>query len=246
MSTETTEFSYDTLKRFCEEACQTRASQIECRDRRTSEVHLFHAEGGIHQFVRSELRRSGHPRHRRREGVADGVSVEFAISTTRATRKTCIPSRTFARKGRAVRTLPEFKTADPRHQQLHQVADLTKKMKGRPFPGDVIEEADRRAGVKLPQPQFEARPDQKLGNGEVAGIVGRRGVRQARHYFQENPKDARLIIDKAVDASAPAMRPAAPRSLSAARCPFGQRAARQAGRLPEQGPGGFRTVHRGR
>ena len=49
---ETTEFSYDTLKkRFEELAYLNKGLQIECRDERTSEVHLFHAEGGIHQFV---------------------------------------------------------------------------------------------------------------------------------------------------------------------------------------------------
>ena len=41
---ETTEFSYDTLKkRFEELAYLNKGLQIECRDERTSEVHLFHA-----------------------------------------------------------------------------------------------------------------------------------------------------------------------------------------------------------
>ena len=55
--------------------------------------------------------------------------------------------------------------------------------------------------VKLPQPQFEGQPKTKLGNSEVAGIVGGVVYGKLDTYFQENPKDARLIIDKAVDAS---------------------------------------------
>ena len=45
--------SYETLKkRFEELAYLNKGLQIECRDERTGEVHLFHAEGGIHQFVK--------------------------------------------------------------------------------------------------------------------------------------------------------------------------------------------------
>ena len=54
--------------------------QIECRDERTSEVIWFHAEGGIHQFVK-DLNSGEVGIHAivDGEGVADGVSVEFAI-----------------------------------------------------------------------------------------------------------------------------------------------------------------------
>ena len=50
---ETTEYSYETLKRRFEElAYLNKGLEIHCTDERTSETHLFKAEGGIHQFVK--------------------------------------------------------------------------------------------------------------------------------------------------------------------------------------------------
>jgi DNA gyrase subunit B len=55
--------------------------------------------------------------------------------------------------------------------------------------------------VKLPEPQFEGQTKTKLGNSELSGIVAGIIYERLNTHFEENPKDARLIIDKAADAA---------------------------------------------
>ena len=80
--------------------------------------------------------------------------------------------------------------------------DLTKKLKGTALSGDDVREGLTAViSVKLPQPQFEGQTKTKLGNSEVAGMVAGMVYDRLTVYFEENPKDIRLIIDKAVDAA---------------------------------------------
>ena len=203
---ETTEFSYDTLKkRFEELAYLNKGLQIECRDERTSEVHLFHAEGGIHQFVK-DLNSGEVGIHSivDGEGVADGVSVEFAIQYNAGYKENMYTFANNIRTKEGGTHLAGFKTALTRaiNNYIKSQPDLTKKMKGQALSGDDVREGLTAVlSVKLPQPQFEGQTKTKLGNSEVAGIVGGVVYGKLDTYFQENPKDARLIIDKAVDAS---------------------------------------------
>ena len=203
---ETTEFSYDTLKkRFEELAYLNKGLQIECRDERTSEVHLFHAEGGIHQFVK-DLNSGEVGIHSivDGEGMADGVSVEFAIQYNAGYKENMYTFANNIRTKEGGTHLAGFKTALTRaiNNYIKSQPDLTKKMKGQALSGDDVREGLTAVlSVKLPQPQFEGQTKTKLGNSEVAGIVGGVVYGKLDTYFQENPKDARLIIDKAVDAS---------------------------------------------
>jgi|UniRef100_UPI00100B3DB7 DNA gyrase subunit B len=52
--------------------------------------------------------------------------------------------------------------------------------------------------VKVPEPQFEGQTKTKLGNSEVSGIVDGAVSKVLEHYLEENPKQAKLIIDKVI------------------------------------------------
>lgn len=52
--------------------------------------------------------------------------------------------------------------------------------------------------VKVPEPQFEGQTKTKLGNSEVSGIVDGTVARVLEFYLEENPKQAKLIIDKVI------------------------------------------------
>jgi DNA gyrase subunit B len=52
--------------------------------------------------------------------------------------------------------------------------------------------------VKVPEPQFKGQTKGELGNSEVLGIVSRCVGEQLKHFLEENPKDARKIIDKVI------------------------------------------------
>jgi len=55
--------------------------------------------------------------------------------------------------------------------------------------------------VKVPEPQFEGQTKTKLGNNEVMGVVDVSVSRVLQAYLEENPKQARLIIDKVIIAA---------------------------------------------
>lgn len=52
--------------------------------------------------------------------------------------------------------------------------------------------------VKVPEPQFEGQTKTKLGNNEVMGVVDSTVSRSLEIYLEENPKDARNIINKVI------------------------------------------------
>src|SRR5262249_61057920 len=86
---------------------------------------------------------------------------------------------------------------------------------------DNLEGEDVREGlaavisVKLQSPQFEGQTKSKLGNPPIAGLVGSTGNAKLAEFLEENPTDARQIVNKAIAASRarPAARkgPALPR-----------------------------------
>ncbi len=52
--------------------------------------------------------------------------------------------------------------------------------------------------VKVPEPQFEGQTKTKLGNSEVMGVVDSTLSRVLVAYLEENPKDAKTIIQKVI------------------------------------------------
>jgi DNA gyrase subunit B len=55
--------------------------------------------------------------------------------------------------------------------------------------------------VKVPEPQFEGQTKTKLGNSDVSGVVNIAVARVLEAYLEENPKQAKLIIDKVIIAA---------------------------------------------
>ncbi len=52
--------------------------------------------------------------------------------------------------------------------------------------------------VKVPEPQFEGQTKTKLGNNDVMGVVDVCVSRVLEAFLEENPKDAKMIIDKVI------------------------------------------------
>ena len=52
--------------------------------------------------------------------------------------------------------------------------------------------------VKVAEPQFEGQTKTKLGNGEVDAAVSQATKQALENYLEENPKDAKSIIDKVI------------------------------------------------
>lgn len=202
---ETTEFSYDILKkRFEELAYLNKGLRIECRDERTGEQHVFHVEGGIPQFVidLNEGETVLHPVIFA-EGIQDGVSVEFAMQYNNGYKENTLTFANNIHTKEGGTHLAGFKTALTRaiNGYIKGQPDLSKKVKNVLSGDDVREGLTSVLSVKLPHPQFEGQTKTKLGNSEVAGLVNSVVYSALDTYFAEHPKEIRLIIEKAVDAS---------------------------------------------
>ena len=52
--------------------------------------------------------------------------------------------------------------------------------------------------VKVMEPQFEGQTKTKLGNSEVIGAVQTSVSEALRNYLEENPRQARTIVDKVI------------------------------------------------
>ena len=52
--------------------------------------------------------------------------------------------------------------------------------------------------IKVPEPQFEGQTKTKLANNEVMGIVDTTVSRALESYLEENPKEAKNIIQKVI------------------------------------------------
>ncbi|MBZ2173300.1 DNA topoisomerase (ATP-hydrolyzing) subunit B [Nitratidesulfovibrio sp. SRB-5] len=203
---ETLQFSYETLrKRFEELAYLNKGLEIEFIDERSAETHVFRADGGIRQFVRDlNSGESGIHPIIDGEGMTDGVTVDFALQYNAGYKENVLTFANNIRTKEGGTHLAGFKTALTRaiNGYIKSQPDLVKKMKGTVLSGDDVREGlTSVVSVKLPQPQFEGQTKTKLGNSEIAGLVAGIVYDKLNVHFGENPKDARLIIDKAVDAA---------------------------------------------
>ncbi len=203
---ETLQFSYETLrKRFEELAYLNKGLEIEFTDERSAETHVFRADGGIRQFVKDlNSGESGIHPIIDGEGMTDGVTVDFALQYNAGYKENVLTFANNIRTKEGGTHLAGFKTALTRaiNGYIKSQPDLTKKLKGTALSGDDVREGlTSVVSVKLPQPQFEGQTKTKLGNSEIAGLVAGIVYDKLNVHFGENPKDARLIIDKAVDAA---------------------------------------------
>ena len=203
---ETVEFSYETLKkRFEELAFLNKGLTIECVDERTQEKHVFHAEGGLKEFVKqlAEGEETLHPVVFL-ESIVDNVTVDFALQYTSNYKETVYSYANNIRTGEGGTHLSGFRVGLTRaiNTYIKNQPDLVKKLKAVQLSGE-----DTREGliavisVKLPNPQFEGQTKTKLGNSEIVGVVSAAVYDGLSRFFEENHKDIRQIINKAVDAA---------------------------------------------
>ena len=167
--------------------------------------HVFHADGGIRQFV-GDLNSGEQGIHPIifGEGVVENVTVDFALQYNAGYKENIFTFANNIRTKEGGTHLVGFRTALTRaiNGYIKGQPDLVKKMKNTSLSGDDVREGLTAViSVKLPQPQFEGQTKTKLGNSEIAGLVAGVVYDRLNVYFEENPKDIRLIIDKAVDAS---------------------------------------------
>ena len=198
-----TKFNYATLqKRLQELAFLNRGVKILFKDEQTGEEDTFQYEHGILQFV-EYLNRASEPVHNdiiyiagRFESVDIEIAVQYSSEFTENVHS-YVNNICTIEGGTHV---SGFRSALTRTLNNYgRKGNLFKKMT--PTGDDFREGLTAVISVRVPEPQFEGQTKTKLGNGEVEGIVNSVVGDHLSTYLEENPKSAKIILQKGIVAA---------------------------------------------
>jgi DNA gyrase subunit B len=202
---ETTEYNFDTLsQRMRELAYLNPGLRITIEDLRTDREQEFHYEGGVVDFV-THLNRNRTALHDPPIYFSverDDLQTEIALQYNDGYNEVLFSFANTINTVEGGTHLIGFKAALTRSLNAYAAAaGLLKDLKQNLSGEDVREGLTAVVSVKLPNPQFEGQTKAKLGNSEVKGLV--EGVCNERLslYLEQNPAEARRIIEKALEAA---------------------------------------------
>ena len=199
---ETFEYNFDTLaKRLRELAFLNAGIKIILRDeRKNGKEHLFQFKGGIVSFVQ-HLNETKNPIIKKPiyfHTNRDKVDIEIAIQYIDTYTETVFTYANNINTREGGTHLAGFKSALTRVLNDFLKREKMDKKMAQLSGDDVREGLVAIINVKLPNPQFEGQTKMKLGNNDVKGLVESATHEQLSFYFEENPGDARKIIDKCI------------------------------------------------
>jgi DNA gyrase subunit B len=203
---ETTDFSFDVLsQRLREMAFLNAGVRITIVDEREDNKHHdFHYEGGIVSFVEYLNRnRAGlHPKPIYFRGDRNGVDIEVALQYNDSYDEKVFTFANNINTHEGGTHLVGFRSALTRTMNTYATSnELLKKEKVGISGEDLREGLTAVVSVKIPQPQFEGQTKTKLGNSEVKGYVESLMNEKLAVFLEENPKIARDIIGKSIEAA---------------------------------------------
>ncbi len=202
---ETLEYEYNVLlQRLREQAFLNAGLKIVFTDAReeTPRVSTLHYEGGVKSFV-EWINKKKEPLHEEiiyLEGSKKTTTVEIAMQYT-TQYDTVLYS--FAN---------DIRTVDGGTHETGFKSALTRVINNYAINKKMIKEDQKLEGddvregltvvlsVKVEEAEFEGQTKTKLGNSEVSGVVGGIMNEQLADFFEENPKAAKIIIEKALQA----------------------------------------------
>lgn len=202
---ETLEFQRDILaNRLRELAFLNKGIKITLNDERTGASDTFHYEGGIIQFIQylNEGKTPLNDKIIYFEKQKDTTNVEIAMQYNDGYNEIILAFANNIHTTEGGTHLSGFRSALTR--SFNDYAKKNNLLKGdMMLSGDDIREGlTAIISVKLTSPQFEGQTKTKLGNSEVQGIVASLVGEGLDDFLEENPGEAHMIIDKAVQAYA--------------------------------------------
>ena len=202
---ETLDFDYDTLvTRLRELAFLNKGLRITISDNRGEEVlhEEFFYEGGIISFV-EHLNLSRNALHEKPiyfEREKDSTEVEIAIQYTDSYSEHVYSFANNINTHEGGTHLVGFKAALTRVANDYIKKNNLSKDDSNLSGEDIREGVTAIISVRLSEPQFEGQTKTKLGNSELKGIVESMVAEGLAEFFEENPKVASAILQKALDA----------------------------------------------
>lgn len=201
------EFNYDTLEhRLREMAFLNKGIKITLKDEREGKKkqETFHYEGGIREFVKhmNKNKEVIHPDVIYFELAKNDMQVEVAMQYTDRYNELILSYANNINTTEGGAHMIGFKSALTR--VFNDYAKRNKYIKDNE---EVLSGEDVREGltgivsVKLTQPQFEGQTKTKLGNSEMRGFVETTTNENLMAFLEENPQQARIILDKCLRAA---------------------------------------------
>lgn len=204
---ETTVFEYEVLQtRMRETAFLNKNLKITLTDMRELEPRKeeFRYAGGIVDFVKfmSQGKETIHSKPIYFEANGEEGSVEVALqwNTSYADHTLAFANNIHTHEGGT--HLDGFKNALTRTvNDYARRQNILKEKDGNLTGDDIREGLTAVLSVKLHDPQFEGQTKTKLGNTEMRGFVQSIVTQGLAEFLEENPRQARLIVQKASQAS---------------------------------------------
>ena len=198
-------FHWDIVShRLRELAFLNKGLTIVLRDERIDLDYTFYFEGGISAFVKYLNRDKGwvnlRPLHAERE--VDGNTVEVALQYNQSFTENVLAFANNINTVEGGSHMTGFRSAltsvlNKYARKANLVRDQDPNLTG----DDVREGLTAVISVKVREPQFEGQTKTKLGNSEVRGQVETVFSESFTQYLEENPPDARRIIEKCLVAA---------------------------------------------
>ena len=193
-----TKFSYNIIYRRLQElAFLNRGVRIIFRDERTDEGETFQYEHGILEFVEFLNRSSeaAHPEIIYISGEYQGVGIEVAIQYSAEFTENVHSYVNNICTSEGGTHVSGFRAALTRTLNAYcKKAGLFKQLI--PTGDDFREGLTAVISLRVPEPQFEGQTKTKLGNSEVEGIVNSAVGDSLGKFLEENPKTAKIVVQK--------------------------------------------------
>ncbi len=200
---ETTDFVYDTLaKRFREIAYLNPKVTIEFKDNRDGRSDIFHFEGGLKQFVTDINTKDQVSFPWGFNDTVNGVEVDIALMYNSSYSETLLSFVNNIKTPEGGTHESGFRAGLTRAIVNYINTNAAAREKDIKVTGDDVREGlITVVSVKVPEPQFEGQTKGKLGNTYVKPIVQRLTFEKLVKYFEENPIEAKAIMNKAIGAA---------------------------------------------
>lgn len=204
---ETTVFDFATLEhRLREMAFLNKGIKIIFKDEREGQKknETYHYEGGIKEFVQfiNESKDPIHPDIIYFEVIKENCELEVAMQYTQSYSELVLGYANNINTTDGGTHIVGFKSALTR-----VFNDYGKKNKILKDSGDALTGEDVREGltaivsVKLEEPQFEGQTKAKLGNPDIRGFVETSTNENLTAFLEENPAQAKAILEKCIKAA---------------------------------------------
>ena len=200
---EKVEYNFDTLSsRLRELAFLNSGLRIVLEDERTDQKVEFFYEGGIKSFI-EHISKNKSPLHEVIHFTKENgdIYVDIAIQYNNSYKGQIFSFVNNINTIDGGTHLSGFKTAITRAINNYAVSKNLIKNEERFISDDVQEGLVAVVAIKIANPQFEGQTKAKLGNSEVKGHVDSIVSDQIQTFLQENPNVAKIVIDKAMNAS---------------------------------------------